>query len=110
MVPESARNIAGHPQLLSPIMDTRLTISEKSGRTNEEVVKLLLASLTSETGTKVVLGKPLEYSFKSAIFPEGATNIPARDLLEELSKRSGAHRLWLLLWDPTFHYYALNIF
>jgi hypothetical protein len=110
IVPVSTLNAAGQIEQVTPIMDTKITLPQKPGRSTGEVVNLIVAFLNDEVQTKVVLGRPLNPTFERSVFPDGLSNIPIRDLLERTFEKSGGHRLWLLLWDPTFHRYVLSIF
>ena len=110
IIPESTRDAYGNEKAVAPLMDCELAIPQKPGRTNKELIDMLVASLTAQTGAKVVLGKPLPPIFENDVFPDGFPSISARAALEQAFYRSGGHRFWMLLWDPTFRYYVLSIF
>jgi hypothetical protein len=91
-------------------MDTRITLPESATRRTSELVVLILNDMSLETGMKIVLGRTLPSALDESFAPEGSVAIPARDILEAALERSGRHRLWLLLWDPTLHDYVFSMF
>jgi hypothetical protein len=110
VLPESVRDKDGQPRQLLPLMETSLTVPASATRTTAGLIGLILRDLALETGTRVVLGRAIPGSLDESLAPNGFVNTPARDILEAALEGSGGHRLWLLLWDPTFHNYVFSIF
>jgi hypothetical protein len=76
------------------------------------VVDITAVGASSPThGRQIFLprGGPLSFTFelnKKTNMPD-----PQKTLTDLLAAyRSGGHRNWLLLYDPTFQYYVLNLF
>lgn len=110
IVPTQTLNSNGQWTNVEPVMSTLISFPARPDRTNKDVLDAVLQQVAQATGMTIMLGSDLSNTFLESLFKEEVTAIPARELLEQMFVANGGHRNWLLLYDPTFRYYVLNLF
>ncbi|GEM_PF-893118 len=109
VIPIAARNAFGRLEPKRPILDAKLTLSEKE-RTGLQEIRDFCAEVTRVTGVKTVMGT-VPTALASYRQRYGVTNAVARTTLAEILQRAkaGQRLSWRLLYDPGMKMYVLNI-
>jgi hypothetical protein len=109
IVPSSARSRAGTDTQVTPLFDAELRPEELRHLTLDDALEKALSVVGARTGNKIVLGRRLPNQWGTVYFsPNSAASATARDVIEQIMDASGSPISWLLLYDPTFHYYVFT--
>ncbi len=108
VVPRKATALSGNLELVTPILDTVITIEPKE-RTSESLIEKICNKISIATNTHVEMGTiPINLLMRTKT-SLGGSGRSARSILEQwiLERRAGL--AWWLLYEPDEKDYALNI-
>jgi hypothetical protein len=109
VVPRKAAGLSGNLEPVKPLLDTVITIEPKE-RTSYALIEEVLKKISIGTNTNVVMGGiPVNMldNMKTSIGGSGKT---ARSILEQWILESRAPLSWLLSYEPSAKWFALNIY
>jgi hypothetical protein len=109
VVPKAARDFDGAMRPVIPLTDTRISLPERPGRTNQAVFAEMFAQIKTKTGKEIFIASPLSHNYLEAENSRAAETT-AREILERSFSAFGGHQLWILQCTPKVGPCALSIF
>jgi hypothetical protein len=111
IVPSGARSRAGTDTQVTPLLDAEIRTEDLKGLTLDAALEKALGLAGTRTGKKIVLGNRLPNQWGAVhLSASSSTSATARDVIEQIIDASGSPISWLLLYDPTFHYYVFTAY
>jgi hypothetical protein len=108
IVGTEVRNEAGALQKISPLLDTPLTLP-KLTRSVNDTIELILTTLGSATGTRVIFGAESRSLFMTTQATVGGQEISARELLRQALASTKRPIQYDLFINPDVPIYILNV-
>jgi hypothetical protein len=91
------------------VLDARVSLPSQKDRNTMETLRTLFAAIQQATGYRVEIGtSPFNLLLQSRM-EEGATDEPARDILERTLQATGRGLSWRLLYGADQRRYVLNL-
>jgi hypothetical protein len=107
IVGTGVRDEAGAPQEVSPLLDTRITLT-MAPRTVYDTIEAIRNALQSTTGKKILDGDFSSSLFRTARATVGGEGIAARDLLDDALASTGKTMQYDLFFNADANAYILN--
>jgi len=106
--PTRAKTRSGETNAVTPVLSARITIPHDVSLTLSATLEKVLAATSATTGTKIVLGCRLPPQWASSVLGDDIDGKTAREAIGSILDASGSSMSWVLLYDPTFHYYVFT--
>lgn len=110
VVPVATKGREGQGRVTSPLMGESFALSVDQGAKVGPVIRAALRAAGAVGNRKIVLGSFLPQQFEEIALPSEPNPLSARDWISKALAAGGVKMSWLLLYDPTFDYYALTLY
>ena len=108
--PTATQGKEGRRRETVPLMNESLTLPAGQTATVASAIQTALRGAARSRNRRIELGSMLPNQFWDITLPVEPTPMAARDWISKALAAGGVKMSWLLLYDPTFDYYAFTLY